>query len=389
MSISKIKSRLNNLEIVLYRLINVFSSALIGFVLSKTDFLNSFSPFTISYLAVSPASGLSVVSTYVGIFLGYLTDGFLLSTFKYICASTIILVLIILSGRRNYFKSVYSHILPGAVCFIVGVLFLFAESFTVYSFLLVALESVLCSCTSYFMLYFFTAINKKSKLDIKDVISVNITLIVLLCAVDSFYIYGFSVSGILLQVLIYVLAYYFDFRFSSLFTLSLCIVMSLLHSENLNFFLYFYIPTLVSIIASKLDKKHIVVSYFITQATVISFTGFSLYSIKIILTPLISGLIFKFIPKKKLGNFISEYIFIQNSNNESFSNDELCAEYCQSANKISDLAFKKELSPILRQADVKRIEGKLRKMKCKNIRISNYCNLSGKQLIEICCENEK
>lgn len=388
MSFFNIKSKLNNIEGALYKSLNFVFSGFIGFILAKTGIIGCYSPFTISILSVSPATDFSVIFLYIGMIIGYITNGFSALNFKYICANSIIFIFILMFGKKTYINKIYTAVLPGAVCFSIGTIFLFADGFTVYDFMLVICESILCSCASFFVCYLVQSVKKRSKMDTKDLIALNITIIILLCALDNFYFWSFSVSAIVLQLLIYICAYFLSRKTAAAFTLSLCLIISLLHSENLNYFLIFYIPALFTILVSKIEKRHIVLTYFIFQSTVISFTGLSFYSIPMILTPLISGFLFFLIPKNKFADLISQYISYPDDDTNS-SNNELCVQYCLSAQKLINSISKYELKPILDENKIDYIKKILKKSKCKNIEVTNYYSIDGKQVIVISFESEK
>lgn len=386
-----LKSKLYTLECAAYKLLNFVFSGTLGFILSKAGIKDIFSPFSLSFLSVCPATGLSHVFMYIGSFLGYITKEFSVHNFKYICSATILLVIILISGKRTYAKSIYSPALPCAICFFSGIIFMFADELSLYNFLLVVCESLLCFCSTYFIKYFTVSLKAKTKMDTKDIISFNITLLILICALDNYYVYGFSISAIFIQVISYISAYYLSKRLALVFTISLCLVISLLHSSNEYYFIYFYIPTLISVFTSKIEKKYIVPTYFIAQATIISMTEFAFYNFNLMLTPIISSIIFYLIPNIKLGNLIANYIDIQPygslEENENNSN-RLCLSYSESGKELIKKINENKVLPALDNKTKVKLEKSLRMKKCKNIDIANYYNTNGKQILTVTYESK-
>ena len=124
---SEFKNRINNIEELFRNILRIIFSFLVGFSLSKSGVSDGFSPFSISFLALTPTTGLSFISVYFGIFFGYITNDFSAFNFKYICANSILAALILISGRNNYVKNIYSPVLPGVVCFVTANVFMIIE----------------------------------------------------------------------------------------------------------------------------------------------------------------------------------------------------------------------------------------------------------------------
>ena len=383
------KRKLQAIETAAYKLLNYILSAAAGFIISRAGVKNIFSPFSLSFLSVAPGSGMSVISLFSGTVAGFATKAFSVHNFKYICADTIMLAMILICGKKRYLSHVYTPVLPAVICFISGFIFLFADEFSLYGILLLLCESLICGCSAYFGNYFIKAARKKSQMDSRDIISLNITLLILICALDNFYVYGFSVSLIFVVLLIFMCAYFLDRKLAAVFTLSLCFVISLLHPANEKYILILYIPALICILVSKFDKKYIEASYclpFFTLSTAIY--GVFGFNLQLLLAPLIAAFIFRLFPKAKLERVLSNYFEISTEFDDASdtTKDELCTKFKTSTNNLVREINDTNISPLVSGESEGKMKRYLYLNKCRDITFVNYFSAEGKQITALYCK---
>ena len=383
MSAIKIKLKSNIFEFIAQKLLNLLFSAFIGFILSKTGIKSSVSPFSIPYLSITPLTNLSVAATYLGIIFGYIFNDFSILNFRYICANTIILLLIYTPGKKFYCKKLYSPVLSFAISLITGVFFIVIDGFEIFDILLILFESILSGCASFFIKYFIDAIKQKTRMDTKDIISFNITIIILLCAVDNYYVMSFSISVIMLQLVVFLCAYLFERKLALCFTVSLCTVMSALRlSQDFSFIIYF-LPAFLTIILSKIDKKYIVPVYFISYSTILCFRGVNLLTLSNISHPLFAGVLFSVLPKKRIAMFLNKYIETQVSENIDIDKNQVCIKFCKESRELGKkLTDIKECSIIDKQSKNKLIKY-LKSKGCEDIDILNNASSTNKQELDM------
>lgn len=383
------KSKLQIIESAAYKLLNFIFSAAVGFIISRAGVKDIFSPFSLSLLSIAPCSGMSVISMFIGSAAGFATKSFSVNNFKYICADTIMLAVILISGKKQYIKNIYSPALPAAVCFISGFIFLFADEFSFYGLLLLICETLICGCCAYFGNYFIGAVKKKTKLDSRDIISFNITLLILLCAFDSFYIYGFSVSLIFVVFIIFMCAYFLERKIAALFTLSLCFVTALLHPVNEQYIIILYIPALICILVSKFDKKYIEISYFLPYFTLsTAINGILGFNLQMLLAPLMATLLFRLIPKSKLEKILSQYINVSAESIEKNdpTRDELCVKYKTNTDNLVRNINETNIKPLINDETENKMKRYLYLNKCRDISFVNYFSAEGKQIVALYCK---
>ncbi len=386
------QSKLQIIEKIAYKSLSILVSIVIGLMLSKTTIGSIISPFSLSVLSITPFTILSTISVYLGSFIGYLTNNFTIVNFKFICANTILLAIILISGKTLYIKKVYSPLLSGLISMACGILFIFLDELSIYATLIVICESVLCGCITYFLNYFIKAISHKNKFESKDIIALNITTLMLICVLNNYYIFGISLSLIFVITVTYLCAYYINRKLAIGFTASLSLLISFLNPMHDYFILTLYIPALICIAISKFDKKYITPSYYLpymTLATLNSSTGFNL---QILIAPIISSFIYTILPKTKIKIFVSRYIDIfepekpisENNDCESIYNN-----FCQSTKQLSGLINSPKIKPIINSKIEKSIRKYLYINKCFDINISNFYNSNNKQILSITFKSEK
>lgn len=383
---AKIRSKLQIFEAAFYKLLNFILSAAAGFILSRAGIKNMFSPFALSFLSVSPSFGMSPILMYIGSAAGFATKAFSVHNFKYICADTIMLAVILISGRKNYSNKLYTPALPAAICFVSGFIFLFAEDSSIYAALLLVCETLICGCSSYFIGYFLKSVRKKAKLDSRDMISLNITLLILLCAFDNFYICGFSVSLVYVILLIFACAYFLERKTAAVFTLPLCFITALLHPANEQYIIILYIPALICILVSKFNKKYIEASYFLPFLTLsTSIYGILGFNLQMILAPLIAAFIFRLIPKKKLEQIFSLYIDVATEYEEAInvSQNELCDKFKNSADNLMREINNTSITPLVDSELENKMKRYLFLNKCRDISFVNYFNTDSRQIVAV------
>ena len=393
MANAKIKQKLASLEGVAYKLMKAALSMTAGYIVSKATLFSILSPFSVSLIAVSPFSELYAIAVYAGSVAGFLTKSFSVFNFKYVCADTVMLIIVLIAGRRNYKKNIYTSALPAAVCLSCGVVFLFAERIEIYNILLVVCETVLCGCFAYFLNYFITAYKRKTRMTSRDLIAFNITLLVAECAFDSMYVCGFSLSLIFTTLVVYLSTYYIKSGTATVFTLTVCSVYALLHSANDKFIIMLYIPALVSIAVSKFKKSYTEISFIIPYLTLCATVGqVSILDYQLYSAPIISAMLFRLVPKDRLSVFLSKYIEVSREatgKDTAATCDELCEKFRQNtAELVKEISFT-HFEPIINEET----EGKLKRILissgCRNVNTANYTSVEGRQTAALYFKAEK
>lgn len=347
-------------------------SLLIGLLLSRVGVKFDISPFSLSLFSIVPITGMVPLPYFIGSFIGFITKDFAIENFKYIISNTV-LYLIILISSTHYIKKVYSPVLPAIICLVIGFIFMFANNVTLFSVLLLVCESILCGCISYFLNHLIVSIKKESKFELKDIVCLNITLVLFLCAIDSIYFYGISLSFVICIVFLLLSAYIFNYKISVLFNMSLCATVALLHISNNIFFVMLYLPSLIAIMLGKFEKKHIPTSYFITYILLYTVNIFNINNISFALIPLISILIYIAIPKIKFANFIDKYITVQ-TNEPIQSSEILCKKFNDVSSELLNAIDTEYIRPIFKANFENKIKRFLKQKDCYNIDITNYYN---------------
>ncbi len=380
------KSVVYKVEKICYQILKYILSIFIGFLIARIGIKQSLSPFSLSFLAIVPFTKLNYIPLFFGSFIGYITKEFAIDNFKYICSNIIMLTIIILSGKRFY-KKIYSPILPAVICFLVGFIFLFTNEISLVAVLLLFCESIICGCSSYFIKYCYKSIIKKSKLQGRDLISINITIIILICALDNYYILSTSTAIIFIILLVCMCSYFLETKTALLFTFSICAIPIVLHPDKSYYFLLLYIPTIVSLIISKYEKKHILTSYILSFYSVYTI-NFQNMNFGVALAPLYAAIIYIIIPKNKIEIILSDYITIKNVKQSNLDCDDLCKEYNKASTELLKKIENVNVIPLINSTIENKIKRYMRINKCKDISISNYYNTQGKQIITIYCRLE-
>lgn len=378
------KSAVNKIEKLCHLILKYIFSVFIGFISAKIGIRQDLSPFSLSVMSILPFTKLNLISMFFGSFIGHITKVFLISNFKYICANIVMFAIILLSGN-NFYKKYFSPVLPAAICFTVGFVFLFSQDFTIISILLLLCESVICGCIAYFIKYSYNSISNKVKLKSKDLISINITIIIIICALDNYYIFTVPLSIIFTILLIYYSAYFFEMKVAILFTSTLCAVPAILNPNNSYYFILLYIPSVVSIIISRFEKKHIITSYILSYFALYTM-NFQKLNFNITFSPLYAAILFILSPKKKMENVLSDYISINQSSSDKKDSDELCFKYSQASKDLLKSIENTTVKPLVDFKSENKIKKYMKLNNCRNISISNLYNDSGKQIITVHCE---
>lgn len=387
---SKIKSKLVNFEVLCSKALQLIFSGFIGFLMSKTNIFNVISPFSVSYLSVTPFLRLSPISSFVGIVFGYLTSSITASNLKYICINTLLVLLITISGNKNYRNNVYSCILPGVLLFSGSFVYFIFDIKSIVNALFYLLESVLSVCLSYFIKYSGESLQRNIRLDLRDIISINILINIILLSLKEYDLFGISTSLLFLLIIIYLTIYYIPVKYSLLFIAPLCICYGIFNITYGVKALTVFMPSIAAIFASKIDDKYIVPSYFIVFSTMISLNGFGYYTIKEMLAPVFAGIVFYMIPKRNLSPIISRYVSVKKSKNASdLDNEEICSKFNDASLTLANNIGSAVISPIITDKIKLKITKKLSLLKYKNIEILNFYNRSGKQLVNVSFSSNK
>lgn len=384
MESTKYNSFFKTSEKIIKIILKYIISAGIGFLISKADIKMQVSPFSLSVFAVAPQSNILVIPYLLGSFFGFITKEFAISNFKYMI-SNIIMSAIILISQKSYYKKVYSPILPALICFIIGFIFLFVENISAFSALLLICESILCGCITYFLNQLIVSIKSDTKFSVKDLICLNIALILLACAFNSLYIYGISLSGIFCVLIILLCTYVFEYKISLLYSLSICGVYALLNLGYSNMFLQLFMPSIIAIMVAKFEKKYISSAYLISYVLYFTLNIFSFSGILLLALPIPAVLIYHLIPKNKLANALGRYVVITNNeNNKGYEN--VCKDYNDSSQKLLQSIEQNCISPIVSFSAEHKIKNFLASNSCTDIDITNYYNQTGKQSVAISFE---
>lgn len=377
------KSVVNKIENLLYLILKYLLSAFVGFLVSRIGIKSNISPFSITLLSLSPFTNLNPIAQFLGIFLGYITKEFSIANYKYICSNIIMLSILFISGKR-YYQRVYSPVLPAFICLSIGFIFLFSEDFSIVSFLLLLCEAIICGCATYFVKYVVDSAKERKHFRSKDLISLNITTLLLVCALDNYYLLSAPLSFVFIIILIYLSCYFFDRKTAFLFTLTLCTVPTILHPTKSYYFVLLYLPAVVSVIISKFERKHIVSSYILSFLSVFTMNIESA-NLGIILSPIFAAIIYIIIPKKKLSQLVSEYITVFNPSDNKADEEDLCNDYNKASVELLKKIENKTVTPVINANCENKIKRFLHINGCKDIAISNYYNESGKQIITVHC----
>lgn len=380
------------IEKIAYKLLNIMLSFVIGYILSKASIASSVSPFSIGVISVIPFSVLSVIASYIGSVFGYLTNDITVDTFRFITSLSALMALIMISGKRIYKSKVFSPILISVISIVFGLLYLLTDKISVFSVLVLVFEGILCGCTAYFTHYFIIAVENKSKFETKDIISFNITLLILICAIDNYYVYGISASLVFVTTIILYCSYYLKRSIAVFFTFALSLTLSLLNPIYEYYILIIYIPALISIAISKFDKKFIAISYYMPYITLCTLNMSTALNFQMLLAPLFSIAIYKLTPKEKLKLYLTDYIDVfEPKNQEASSNDsnQLCEYYCDKSRELINKINSINVSPLICENTEKKIKKYLYTNKCRDISISNYYNENGKQIISLSFKSDR
>lgn len=388
----KQKSHFEIIERAGYKTLNILLSFSVGYILSKATINNTISPFSLGVMSVLPFSTLTLIASYIGSVLGYITNEISVETLRFLASLTVLIAIIIISGKKIYRNKVYSPVLISTISILLGVLFMFSSGYSVYSLLIIIFEGVLSGCTSYFSHYFLIALETKSKFETKDIISFNITLLILICALDSYYIYGISIALVFVVTITLYCSYYLQRNIAAFFTLALSFILSLLNPIYDYYILILYIPALISIAISKFDKKYIAISYYMPYITLATLNSSTSLNFHMLLAPLFSIIIYKLTPKEKLKIFLSDYIEVFEPKSHECSNqnsDQLCETYCEMSKELANKINSISITPILSNTTEKQIKKYLYANKCRDINITNYYNTNGKQIITLSYKSVK
>ncbi len=375
-------------EKYLYIILKHLLSALFGYIISKAGIKSDISPFSLSLFSISPFIKIKPLPFYIGSFIGFITKDFSVNNFKYICANTVMLVIILLFKKPQHYKKIYSPILPGIICASTGFIFLFANEISIYLIILLICESVLAGCLSYFLKYIFNAGIERRKFSSKDYISLNILILILVCATDNYYIYGIPLSFVFCITVIYLCCYYLE-RFTALwFTATICLILAILHPMSKHYFLLLFLPSVVAILISKFEKKHIVTSYYLTFITVLCYNILD-FSLVDAISPLISAVIYILIPKKRLSDFLENYMDIYNpKENKEENNNQTCETYNKASQNLVKTFENSTVKPILNSNLENKIKKYLHRNNCTDVNLTNYYNETGRQVIALFCKTE-
>jgi hypothetical protein len=193
---------------VFYYLLRLLLSFALGFLSSRAVLFENFSPFSMIYLSLSHNLGLVPTFSYFGAALGVLFNNFDLSTFKYMTALTMIYVIYMVFQRSMQLVRKDTAILTAACCFTSGLLFLLVSNVTLFSVLLLIVESLFVCCCVYFVNYAARAFRKNCFLSTREIISIAITAVLLLIIFEKNTVFNINIARILCFGIIFLSFYY-------------------------------------------------------------------------------------------------------------------------------------------------------------------------------------
>ncbi len=382
-----LRSKLKYIENIGISILKYVFSALLGYIFSKASIKTYLSPFSLSFLSVIPETKFSGISFYLGSCIGFLTKDFSPYNFKYIIANTVMFVVILIIGNKQLYKRAYSPIIPSVICLVTGLPFLFIDRFLTLNLLLLTAESILCGCISYFLRYLLTSIKNRVRFDSKDYISLNITVIVCLCAIDGYFLFGTSLLYVAVILLCYLSAHFFDIKTVLFFNLTVCAVPALLHPQNLNSFILLYLPSVIASLIARYSIKHIVSAYFLSYISVyIIFFDFS--NLPLIAAPVYSAAIFLLLPKNRINDITSIYFKVKQKISKQ-SND--LSDICKKLNlSLADtiVSLERTTQTINDDDSVNKIKRFLHNNRCKNVDVIFFYDETGKCIISVSCKTE-
>ncbi len=387
MAFSILKSKFKIIENIGTEILKIIFSAILGYIFSKASIKNHISPFSLSFLSIIPETKFPSISFYLASCLGYITKDFSPYNFKYIIANTIMYVIILIIGNKKIYKRVYSPIIPAVICLGTGIPFLFFENFLTFNLLLLIAESLLCGCISYFLRYLFNSFKRRTKFETKDYISLNITLIIFLCAVDKYYIFGTNVSYILVILFCYLSAEFLDIKTGIFFNITMCAIPAILHPQNAYSFILLYLPSVVTLLIAKYNKQSIPISYFLSYISVY-IMNFDFSNLALISAPVYSAVIYLILPKNKLSDKTSVYFNVKNKLNKSKDYiNEACKNYNYTLSQLLT-SFENDIKTKNDKDSENKIKKFLQNNRCKCIDILFYYDDCGKMVISVSCKCE-
>ena len=147
-----------------------------------------------------------------------------------------------------------------------------------------------------------------------------------------------------------------------------------------------YIPSIISIMVAKFEKKHIPTSYFMCYIFLYTINIFNLSNITFALLPLASIFIYILIPKKKFANIISKYIIVQTMQSKN-TNETLCQKFNQVSSELLNSIENEYIKPIVSTNIENKIKRFLKQKESYDVTITTYYN-NHKQTILIEFKNE-
>ena len=352
MKLEKTVTKVNGglVEHFFYSLIKYILSVAIGFIIAKANIGMSFSPFALSLLAVIPFTMFNPIFLYLGCSFGYLTNQFSASNFRYIIALTLMLLLIIISGKMYTKQKFFTPALPAAICFITGFVFLFITEYSIFSLILLICESILCGCATFFFSYLIKSFKRHTQFQIKDIIAFSITSLILLICLDSFKVYGFSLSRILSILIVFLSAKYFKKMYAAIIGLCLGALAAALNPQLSYLFLAFAVASLLGSTFSSFSSLYGNFAFVLMYCSTLLFNRAFPHDLYLFIEPLLAVLLYVIIPKRTFGDIIDRYVPIQTEKEtieigKQTNITELCHEYTAVSKQITDLIDQENKEP--------------------------------------------
>ncbi len=296
----------NGTVTLVYFIIKLTFSLLIGFLTSKSSLLDDFSPFSIILLSVVKSLGLNVSACYIGSTVGYLSNVIDLSVFKYITALTMIYVIQMIF-HKNTLKEDRS-VLSGAVCFVSGFLFLLADGITLFKVLLLIGESILISCCIYFLNYAIEGFKRNTLLTYRELIAASVALMLILATLHNVEIFHLNLSRTVALIVLFMAMEHLKISIVVLLSSCLGIVMAVVGNGGETIFTAFIVAGLSSSVFLHYSGRFSKVVFMVIYYAILFFFDKFPWSYWYFAEPAVAYGLVRLLPHRKIRAFLAEYI---------------------------------------------------------------------------------
>ncbi len=330
----KIQHKLDRFQSALttgfYGILKCILSLILGFLVSKCEIFENFSPFSLILLSVSPNIGLIPTFCYFGSAMGVIFDLFSLSVFKYITALTMIYIVhMVFRKSLNIIKN-DTAVLSAACCFISGFLFLLIDHLTLFNVLILIAESILVCCCIYFIAYAVRGFRQSCFLTSRELIAAGITLVLILIALHRVYLFSMSVARVVALCVIFLGLYCLKTSHAAVLGSCLAIILAAVGNGGEAIFSAVVVGTLVGCVFSSFSERFALTAFLLIYYVILFFYGKFPWSYWYFAEPMTAYVLMLFIPKQKLRSFLSAYIKVKSNKGgkEDIKNEQRTIEAC-------------------------------------------------------------